>query len=250
MDQNNRPIFQPAEGGTFATTHWSVVLKATGRSSDSSCAAADRLCRLYWPPLYAYIRRSGKSPEDAKDLTQGFFAHIFQRQRLTYATPERGRFRTFMITALRRYLGNHWRHCTREKRGGNYYHYSLGEHPEEYFLSRQLTNTTTPEQAYERLWAIRFVETAFELVRQDYIRLGQLPLFEAIREALWGDEKKDSYKTIADQLETTESAVKTSAYRVRARYRLHLRRLVADTLPSPTDEAEIDAEIRHIMSQL
>jgi RNA polymerase sigma factor (sigma-70 family) len=237
-------------GSPFVTTHWSLVLAAGHRQAPDSEAALEQLCRTYWPPLYAYVRRSGRSPEDAQDLTQGFFAHLLTDQRLGTADPDRGRFRSFLLTSLQRFLINDWKRATREKRGGGAALLSFDCDPEEALYAREPADGVTPEHLFERRWATRLLETTLAKLGEDYRAAGQAALFDALKGYVWGDAGDVSYAEIGARIGLTEGAVKVAVHRLRGRFRERLRGLVSDTVANPEDPAEIDAELRHLLEVL
>ncbi len=230
----------------FATTHWSVVLCAGQAGSPAAEAALEKLCRTYWPPLYAFVRRSGHSQADAEDLTQGFFYRLLSEGRFGYVSRSRGRFRTFLLSSMKHYLINEWRRNAREKRGFGAVHLSFNCEPEEALYAREPATGESPERLFERRWATRLIEHVFDTVRADYSRSGQTRMFDAIVPVIWGDVETQKYAEIATQLGTTEGALKVAVYRARQRFRDRIRDAVAATLPDPTDAAEVHAELQHL----
>ncbi len=234
----------------FATTHWSVVLCAGGTGTPEAEAALEKLCRAYWPPLYAYVRRAGHQPSDAQDLTQAFFERLLADGKFGSAERSRGRFRTFLLSSLKNFLVNEWRRSNRMKRGSGSVHLSFNCEPEEQLYAREPSTLESPDLLYERRWATRLLEQAMDSVRSDYLRARQIELFEAVTPVVWGDSDAKSYAQIAASLSTTEGAIKVAAFRIRQRFRERIRDAVASTLPDPMDEAEIEAEIQHLQHVL
>lgn len=241
---------QPIPRSPFVTTHWSLVLKA-GREDDAAAfEALEHLCKQYWPPLYAFVRRSGKNPEDAKDLTQSFFARLLADRRIGLADPARGKFRTFLLASLRRFMINEWRaaHCA--KRGGQHHHISLDLDPEERFFSHEPHTNDTPERLFERRWAMRILEQALEQLQADYVRSGQNLLFEEMRRVILQRDSDLTYADLGQRLGMTENYFKVSVFRIRQRFRQHVRAVVADTLPEGATTSEIEAELGHLLAVL
>jgi RNA polymerase sigma-70 factor (ECF subfamily) len=234
----------------FATTHWSLVLDAGRSGSASSEAALEKLCRTYWAPLYAYVRRHGHNQEDAQDLTQSFFERLLSESRFRLADPARGRFRTFLLSGLKHFLVNEWKRGQRLKRGAGAVHLSFNCDPEEALFSREPVESVTPETLFERRWALRLLEEAMEGVRKDYLRSNQGPLFEALRGCAWGDPDGARYLDAAGKLGLSEGAFKVAVFRLRQRFRERLREVVASTLPDPQNRYDIDDEIRHLQEVL
>lgn len=234
----------------FVTTQWSLVLKA-GRDDDAAAREAlEQLCRQYWPPLYAFARRSGQRPEDAQDMTQSFFARLLSERRLGMADPERGKFRTFLLASMRRFMVTEWRSATRIKRGARYAHVSLDCEPEERMFKREPHTMETPETVFERRWATRMLEQALERLQADYRRLGQEALFDEMRRVILQRDKDLTYAELGQRLGLSETAFKVSVFRIRARFRQHVRAVVADTLPADATEAEVETELGHLLSVL
>jgi RNA polymerase sigma-70 factor (ECF subfamily) len=234
----------------FVTTQWSLVLKAGREDDEEAFEALGQLCRQYWPPLYAFVRRSGHTSEDAKDLTQSFFARLLSERRIGLADPERGRFRTFLLASMRRFMISEWRHATRMKRGGHVVHVPLEYSIEERLISNEPSTKETPETAYEKRWAMRILEQALERVHADYRRLGQEDLFGEMRHVILQRDHDQTYAELGRRLGMSETAFKVSVFRIRARFRQHVRAVVADTLPDSATAGEVDAELGHLLSVL
>lgn len=244
------PDAMPPLASPFATTHWSVVICAGGTGTPEAEAALEKLCRAYWPPLYAYVRRTGQQPSDAQDLTQAFFERLLANGRFGSADQSRGRFRTFLLSSLKNFLVNEWRRNNRMKRGSGSANLSFDCAPEEQLFAREPATQESPDVLFERRWATRLLEKAVDAVRNDYLRARQIELFEAVIPAVWGDSDAKSYGQIAASLGTTEGAIKVAAFRIRQRFRERIRDTVASTLPDPCNEAEVNAEIQHLQDVL
>lgn len=229
----------------FSTTHWSVVL-AAGQARDAvGQGALETLCRTYWYPLYAWVRRSGRDAEEARDLTQAFFAQLLERRSLSLADPNRGRFRTFLLTAMKHFLANEWKKGNRLKRGGGLTLLSLDADLGEERFAAEPSDPVTPETIYDRRWAATLLERVLGLLEEECRAGGRAGLFEQLRTQFWGEERNASLAEIAAGLGMSEGALKTAAHRLRARYRQLLRAEIAHTVAGPT---EVDEELRHLIS--
>jgi len=233
-------------GGWFATTHWSVVLAAGQNDSPGAQAALEKLCRTYWPPLYAYVRRRQFSPEDAQDLTQEFFVRLLDKHFLAAADRRKGRFRTFLLTAVKRFLANEYDRARAQKRGGGRKTVSLEGLGPEARYRREPADTLTPERVFERQWALTLLEQVLARLQAEMAAEGKAALFDAMKGHLTGSQAV-SYATTAASLGMTEGAVKVAAHRLRQRYRELLREEIAQTVASPD---EIEEEVRYLFTCL
>ncbi len=234
-----------SDGQWFATTHWSVVLLAAQNSAPEASEALEKLCASYWYPLYAYVRRAGRNVEDAQDLTQEFFARLLEKQYLGLATPERGRFRTFLLSSLKNFLANDWKRSQRQKRGGGVALVPIDAASGENLYATEPVDPLDPEILYERRWASTLLERALQRLRQEYAATQRAPLFEELKTFVWGDRSDASYREIATCLGLTEGAVKVAVHRLRHRFRELLRGEIANTVADPK---EIDEELRHLIA--
>jgi len=230
----------------FVTTHWSMVLTAGRQDSTRAHDALTKLCQTYWRPLYAYVRRRGYSPHDAEDLTQAFFARLLERNDVAGVSPERGRFRSYLLGAMNHFLSDEWDKARAQKRGGGRV-IRLDSAVAEAACARDLAGATTPETVYDRRWALTLLEEVHERLRQEYERDGKGALFEALRFSLMGERSAVPYVELAGRLNLSEGAVKVAVHRLRQRYRRLLRELVAETVSSPD---EIEAELGHLVRTL
>jgi RNA polymerase sigma factor (sigma-70 family) len=235
-------ILSPA-GGEFLTTHWSVVLAAGSEESPKAAAALEELCRAYWKPLYVYVRRQGHDPHEAQDLTQDFFARLLEKHYLELADRERGRFRTFLLTSLKRFLINDWKRAARQKRGGGQEPFSLDAQSAEQDFASEPAEGLSPEQIYEKGWATTLLDRALQRLQADYETAGMARLFNELKAYVWGEKSGLSYAEIGAQLGLTEGAVKVAAHRMRERFRQLLRAEIGNTVADP---AEIDAELQYL----
>ncbi len=234
-------------GRVFATTHWSVVLAAGGTDTTQAQAALEVLCRHYWHPLYHYLRRCGHPAPDAQDLTQGFFHKFIERQAVAKAAPDRGRFRSFLLASLKHYVADCRDKERAAKRGGPAPRLPLDFAREETRLATLAAGDLTPEESYERRWAITLLEQVYGCLAAEFQMQGKGAQFEALRVALAGDRGAVPYAVIAERTGMTEGAVKVAVHRLRQRYRALLRETVANTVSSP---GEIDDELRHLLRVL
>lgn len=232
-----------ASRAEFTTTQWSVVVAAGDAQTTQSAAALEALCRAYWHPLYAYVRRRGHSPEEAQDLTQEFFAALFKKC-VAHADPERGRFRTFLLTSLQHFLVSEWRKTEREKRGGGQVFVAWDADAAEKSYAAESPGELTSEEVYEKRWAITLMERVVARLRDEYMTAEKGRLFEALKNCVWGDEPPRPYAELATELGLSEGAVKTSVHRLRRRCREVLRAEVAQTVARPED---VDEELRHLI---
>ena len=229
---------------SFATTRWSLVLSAGRDGRPESRKALAALCEAYWYPLYYYVRRRGHRAEEARDLTQEFFATLLEKESLRVADPARGRFRSFLVGSLSHFLANEWRRRTARKRGGGHgpLPFDLGSAEDRY--SREPAHDLTPEKAFERRWAILLLDGALARLRDEYAAAGKAALFERLAPYL-ASRRAAAYGEVALALGLSEGAVKVAVHRLRRRCRDLLRAEVAQTVDDP---AEVDEELRHLMS--
>ena len=231
----------------FATTHWSLVLAAGDQQSPQSAEALEKLCRTYWYPLYAYARRTGHSRENAEDLTQAFFARLLEKNWVAHVDQSRGRFRSFLLLVMKRFLAVEWHKAHAQKREGSRRHLPLPLDTAETRYAREPVDTATPEQAFEKQWALTLLETVLSRLRTDYEREGKGCLFEALKPCLLGSRELQPYVELAAALHMSEGAVKVAVHRLRERYRERLKAEIANTVTSPSDVA---AELRHLFRVL
>jgi RNA polymerase sigma factor (sigma-70 family) len=237
-----------APGPVFVTTHWSLVLSARDRQSPQSAAALEKLCRAYWYPLYAYARRSGQSKENAEDLTQAFFARLLEKKFLDSAQQERGRFRSFLLIALKRFMANEWEHAHAQKRGGFQTQISLDtELAERKFQSEITATDIPPDRAYERRWALTLLEQTMSRLRTEFTSAGKILEFEQLKIFLTSDKKEIPYAKVADELGTNEAALRVAVHRLRRRYRELFREEIAHTL---AEGESVKEELQHLLSVL
>ena len=241
-DESSAPT--DAWGRNFQTTHWSVVLRGGDKLSDEGRQALEKLCRTYWFPLYAFIRKRGHTHEQAQDLTQGFFAVFLEKNQIAKAARERGRFRSFLMTSVENFLRNEHDRAQAQKRGGGRELLSLdAQGAEERYLSEPGTETD-PAKTFEQRWAATLLDTVLTRLQEEFVATARKDLFEALQAHLWGDSESVPYPQLAEQFGLSLANVKTTAHRLRQRYRELLREEIAHTVALPN---QIDDEIRHLM---
>ncbi len=232
-------------GSAFVTTRWSVVLRAGDETSAESVAALQQLCQAYWYPLYANVRRQGHSPHDAQDLVQEFFARFLERNYVRSAERERGRFRTFLLTALKNFLINDWKQANRQKRGSGQATISFDELLAESRFAAEPAVAQPPDLHYDRVWAANLMERALAALHAEFEKAGKQDLFERLKVFVWGEKNALSYAEMATQLGMTAGAVKVAVHRLRQRYGQLLRAEVANTVATPL---EVEEELRYLVA--
>lgn len=233
--------------GQFATTHWSVVL-AAGRTEQAAAGAAlERLCAEYWFPVYSFVRRKGHDEHQAEDLTQGFFARLLEKNWLESANPNRGRFRTFLLTAVSRFLANEHDRDQALKRGGGQRALSFDAQDAEGRYLLEPVSDSTPEKIFDQQWANQILAVVLEKLRGEFDAGGRAGRFEAMKNYLLDMDDAGSYSETAGRLGISESAVKSGIHRLRQRYGEILREEIAQTVEST---AEVEAEIGRLLKIL
>lgn len=237
----------PAPSPRFRTTHWSLVAAAIHSHDPDSTAALEALCQTYWYPLYAFVRRQGYSAHDAQDLTQEFFARLLEKKYLNDASAAKGRFRTFLLVAIKRFLSKEWDRSRALKRGGNRIHVPLdGEWAESRYLAEP-AETLTPERIFEQRWGATLLEHALQRLRTEYERSARGKEFEALKDFLAAERGSIPYEKIAGTLGISAGAARVQVHRLRKRFRDLFRDEIAQTVSSP---AELDEEVRYVLSVL
>ncbi len=232
--------------GSLPTTHWSLVLATGRRSAPQAHQALEMLCGTYWPSVYAYVRRRGINATEAQDLTQAFFAELLDKDYLLQATPERGRFRCFLLTVCQHFLSKYWARAKAQKRGGGRQPLSLDFAATDRRLE-PLSAARTPEQEYERQWALALLAEVLDLLEREYTQAGKGSLLAALKPFLLGEHAGLTYAAVAEKLGMTEAAVKMAASRLRRRYRELLRQEIAQTVAGPE---EVEDELKHLFTSL
>ncbi|MBI2925522.1 MAG: sigma-70 family RNA polymerase sigma factor [Verrucomicrobia bacterium] len=228
----------------FATTRWTVVVNAGDSRSPEQSDALAQLCSAYWYPVYAYIRRHGASVEDAKDLTQEFFARLLAQNFLDRADREKGKFRWFLLGAVRHFLSAERRREAAAKRGGGQSHVPLDELLAEKKYRLEPATTVTPEKLFERSWAMTLLQRVREQLREHYAQAGKLERFTKLETFIPGSGERRSYAEVGAELGLSEGALRVELTRLKQTYRKLLRTEIAHTVSTP---AEIDEELRHLI---
>ncbi len=231
----------------FPTTHWSRVIAAGNWDAPEARESLSALCAAYWYPLYAFVRRRGHAAEQAKDLTQDFFALVLEKDVLAKADPNRGRFRSFLRTVCARFLANNFEHATARKRGGGRPNLPFDALEAEGRYIREMADHLTPERIFDRSWTMTLLGSVLDQLRREYDDAGRLETFDQLKDALIEGQQTKPYATIAERLGSSEGAVRVAAHRLRRRYGILLRQQIAATVGDP---AEVDDEIRALFGTL
>lgn len=234
-----------ANGRHFASTHWSLVAAAAQRWSPEARQALETLCQAYWYPLYAYARRYLPNPDDARDVTQGFFAQLLEKDYLQAADPHRGRFRSFLLTSFKHFLSKERDRAHAQKRGGGQSLLSLDFQAGERRYTLEPVDHATPEAIFERRWALTLLDQVLGRLKQEFAGAGKGAQFELLKSALTGDGTTALYSELGEQLGISEQAVKVAVHRLRRRYRELLRAEIAQTV---TTADEVDEELRALFA--
>lgn len=230
----------------FETTHWSLVMAAGGDDSAARAALA-KLCEMYWYPLYAYARRRGADPDDARDLTQGFFTSLLERRDLESLRQERGSFRAFLLASLKHFLANDTARRLTQKRGGGTVVFSLAVDDAEGRYCFEPAEPATPESLYERRWALTIIERVLAHLRQEWEVSGRGAEFDELKACLLGETPDGGYASVAEKLNTTEGAVRTAIHRLRRKFQARLRHDIAETVADPTG---VEDELKYLVRAL
>jgi RNA polymerase sigma-70 factor (ECF subfamily) len=230
----------------FPHTRWSVVLAATRKDSPESAAALEVICRAYWYPLYAYLRRCGQSPHDAQDLTQEFFCRLLEKRWLDSADRGKGRLRTFLIVMLKHFMNNEWRRASAQRRGG-------GQAPAQFdtafaeSIYATDSSSLAPDDTFDRQWALTLLNLTVERLRAEFASAGKPADFEALKGCLMVERGKLDYPAVAARLGVNEGAARVAVHRLRKRFREVYREEISQTL---ADGADVDGELRHLAAAL
>ncbi|MGB9473780.1 MAG: sigma-70 family RNA polymerase sigma factor [Candidatus Udaeobacter sp.] len=229
---------------SFTTTHWSVVLEAQ-TESPAAQNALEKLCRVYWRPIYGFVQRQGIGPEEAKDITQGFFADLLEHKSLTAVRREKGRFRSYLLGALKYFLADERRRVMAIKRGKGQRFIPLEELRGDERSDMEPKDPVTAEQIYERRWASTVLERVLGLLKNEYVAAGKAALFDSLTQLLPDEPGAPSQADIAGQLGMTANAVRQAFHRFRQRYQSLLREEIAHTVATPGD---VEDELRHLIA--
>lgn len=246
-ESRSRDSVAPRRNAQFATTRWSIVLCAGRTDAAGAAEALARLCQTYWYPLYAQVRRRGHGAHDAQDLTQGFFARLIAEGTIARADPERGRFRSFVLTALKHYLTDEWEKARALKRGGLRQAISFDAEAAEQRFHAESADESPPDKAFDRQWAVVLLGEVLARLEQECRDAGKARHFAVLKRALVGARGAQPYVQLAAELGMSEGAVKVAVHRLRRRYRELLEAEIAQTVASP---AEAAAELNHLFQAL
>jgi len=231
----------------FTTTHWSVVLRAGETNSPGAAQALNQLCRAYWYPLYAFVRRKGHSPHDAQDLTQAFFARLLEKNYVAQADRERGRFRTYLLAALTHFLADEWDKARRLKRGGDRKIISFDAASAEERYRSEPVDQLDAAKLYERRWVTTLFDQVLARLEEEFCDSGKRELFDCLKSSLLAEDSVSSYAQLGARLGLTESAIKQAVHRMRLRYRELFREEIAQTVAGP---GEVEDELKHVFAVL
>lgn len=237
----------PDQPRQFATTRWSLIVAAQADNESDAARALEQLCRDYWYPLYACVRRYGYSAQDAEDLTQAFFARLLARDLVGVADRNKGRFRTFLLTALKRFMAQEWEKAKAGKRGGGHVVMSLDTDLAERLYADDAGSDKTPDALFQRRWALRLLEAALDRMATDWERRGKSEEFATFKPYLTAERGEVPYPELADQLGRDEGAARVALHRFRQGYRAAVRDEVAQTISTDRD---IDDELHLLMDAL
>jgi RNA polymerase sigma factor (sigma-70 family) len=229
----------------FVTTHWTVVLSARDQRTPEAAQALEALCRTYWYPLYAFVRRQGRSPADAQDLTQEFFARLLGKDYLHSVERGKGKFRTFLLVLLKRFLADEWDRAHAQKRGGGSLHLPLDTALAESRYQREQGEDLSPDKVYDRRWALTLLERAMARLREEFTAAGKADEFQVLKAVLTTDKGALAYGQLAGRLGVSEGAARVAAHRLRRRFRQLFREEIAHTVGS---QDEVEEEVRYLMS--
>ena len=245
---SEKPLVTTAAHAAFPATQWSLVLRASQGSSAEAVNALEMLCRNYWASLHAYARRDGLSPHDAQDVTQEFLAHLLRRDDLASVSRDKGRFRSFLLVALKNFLVSRARAGQALKRGGSAEAIALDVEEAEELCRPELTEKLTPDKAFDRRWALTIMAHALESLGKEYKSPQQARLFAALQPVLADSGRMQNQAALAAELGVTPGALATAATRLRQRYRALIEEEVKSTLENPADLAEEMRALREAWS--
>lgn len=230
----------------FPNTRWSVVLAATQRASPESAAALEALCRAYWYPLYAYVRHCGQSPHDAQDLTQEFFRRLLEKRWLDSANPDKGRLRSFLVTAMKNFMRNEWRRASAQRRGGGHTPLQLDTSLAESRYAAD-NHALPADEGFDQQWALTLLDLTVSRLRGEFVAAGKPGDFEALKSCLMAGRGTIDYTSVASRLGVNEGAARVAVHRLRKRFREIYREEISKTL---ANGADIEEELRHLAAAL
>jgi RNA polymerase sigma-70 factor (ECF subfamily) len=229
--------------GLFASTRWTLVLEAGANTPGAAKAALEELCGIYWPAIYAFLRRRGYDPQDAQDLTQSFFQHVLENETLRRASREKGRFRNFLLGALKLCLADEHARRHALKRGGAVHFISVDELESEELHHQQIARDLSPDESLDARWARLLLDRAIAMLRAEFMSKGKAETFDVLSPFLAGEKADSSYETIAKRLGVGTSAVKSLIHRLRRQFATAVRREIMQTVSAPH---EVDDELRQL----
>jgi len=242
-DTNSSKPATPHSDARFATTHWTVVLAAGSPDSSRYREALEALCRTYWYPIYAYLRRRGHTPHQAEDYIQGFFTYLLEKRALCRADPRRGKFRSFLLGTLKHYLTGERNRAQALKRGGNRRLFSLDVHDAEDQYAMEPADQLSPDRLFERRWALTVLNRTMTRLKADWTRRDREDVFGTLKAYLTQEEEAVPYREAATKLRMSEGAVKAAVHRLREQYRALLCEEIAETVAS---ESQLQEEINDL----
>ncbi|MGD0813841.1 MAG: sigma-70 family RNA polymerase sigma factor [Verrucomicrobiota bacterium] len=231
----------------FPHTRWSLVLAVTRKDAPESAAALEALCRAYWYPLYAYVRRCGQSPHDAQDLTQEFFCRLLEKRWLDSADREKGKLRTFLIVALKNFMNNEWRRASAQRRGGGQSQVPFDTEFAESRYAADYSAKLAADEAFDKQWALTLLDLTVNRLRAEFAAAGKPSDFEALKGCLMAAHGAIDYAIVASRLGMNEGAARVAVHRLRKRFRAIYREEISQTL---SDEADVAGELRHLAAAL
>ena len=231
----------------FATTHWSVVLRAGQSDSAAAATALGRLYQTYWYPLYACVRRQGHDAPTAQDIVQEVFLALLEKQQLAAVTPGKGRFRSYLLASVNHLLANEWHKRHRQKRGGGQSPISLDSLAAEERYRLEPIDNRTPDQLFDRRWALAVLDEVLKRLRSEWDAAGKSAVFDTLRVFLSGDAEAPAFAVVGEQLGWSEGATRVAVHRLRQQYRKLLRDEIGQTVGSA---AEVEEELRHLSAAL
>jgi RNA polymerase sigma-70 factor (ECF subfamily) len=231
----------------FPHTRWSLVLAATRKDAPESAEALEALCRAYWYPLYAYVRRCGQSPHDAQDLTQEFFCRLLEKRWLDSADREKGKLRTFLIVALKNFMSKEWRRASAQRRGGGQSQVPFDTEFAESRYAADHSATLAADETFDKQWALTLLDLTVNRLRAEFAAAGKPGDFEALKGCLMAAPGAIDYVTVASRLGMNEGAARVAVHRLRKRFREIYREEISQTL---SDQADVAGELRHLAADL
>ena len=247
MSDNTTKSYSVSGAGRFATTHWSVVLQAGQPGAPGYQQALETLCRGYWFPLYAYLRRHGYDSHQAEDCTQAFFCKVLEKQVLRLADSKRGRFRSFLLATLKNFLADERDRARAQKRGGGRKLLSIDFNEAENQYALEPADRLSPEKLFDKSWALTVLERTMACLKTELARKNKKELFDHLKIYLTAEKGSIPYRDTAAELNMTEAAVRTAVHRLRRHYRKSLRDEIAQTVAT---EDQIEEEIDDLFAAL